>query len=169
MGEKRDFIREMFKERDNPEDVWNGQYQYFSKPLQHACETLANYGVHCITDFSLADLKKIEKYNVFTLFAHYNEKRSLLELADGLYTVDEYVDGLPIGFKGIFDITACDSDHLRDGIKKKFDNQVIAYCNPIGIHGFMALYKQIIFNLTQVEINYIDCFKKTIEDLTKKK
>lgn len=167
MGEKRDFVRLKFKERENIDNIWSIQYVHFSTPLKKSWEEISQYGVQCILQFSLADLKKIEGYKVFSLFAHYNKERQLLELSDGLYTIDEFVASIPIGFKGIFDITACHSIYLRDGIKAKFNNQVIAYKEPLGIHGFMAFYKQIISNLNKYEINFIDCFTKTIEDLKK--
>jgi hypothetical protein len=170
LREEDDFLSSQLKNylHMDTEHLWSDIYSDFATKISKAVNDIEKMGVRVIRNFSSQDIASVNKYRVFTLFAHFSKKRQQIEFADGLHDKTIFAERVDKGFSGMFDLTACNSVEIRNHFKKIFpDVQVISFNIEIPIITLMLIYKQVILNLSRNEINYIDCYLQTIKDLNK--
>jgi len=164
-----DFFTSQFKKlpaTPKKELVWSDLYSRFAASLTRGLKAVESCGGTVIRNFSIEHLAEVSNFEVFTLYAHYNQFIDRIELSDGLYSRDDFTKAIPGDYQGIFDLTLCNSVYVRNEIKKKFGSQqVISFADTIPIMAGMLFYQQLILNLSRYHINYIDCYRKTVKDL----
>jgi len=163
-----DFFATQFSELTgySREDLWREIYADFASDISAGLSRIAGYGCRVIRDFTLRHLQEICGFKVFILFSHYNKMLNKLELSDGLYSKGDFAAAIPTYYTGIFDLTVCNSSLIRTEIKNTFpDNQVLSFGVEIEIIPGMLIHDQLIQNLLKTEINYLDSFMNTLEDL----
>lgn len=82
---------------------------------------------------------------------------SSIEFADGLFTIDKIVADVSPDFRGILDLTVCNSVLFGDAIRKKCDHAVVIVNEQSSSLDFrFAAYRQIIRSLARAPRSYID-------------
>jgi hypothetical protein len=149
-----------------PEAIWE-IYRDFAEPVSECLEAVGKLGVKVINQFKKNDLQKIREYKVFTLIAHYDYQKDEVDFFDGIIGKYNFVQVFPADFGGIIDLTLCNAVFIRNELRNKLGNRILSFNAELPIIQSLLLYKQVINNLKRFEINYIDCYTKTILDLKK--
>jgi hypothetical protein len=96
---------------------------YFDR-VQHEVK---DSGINVITDFSLSHMKCINNYDVVTIIGHWLEESQKIELADGVYSIDDFINAIPMGTECMLDLTVCHSSILLKKIKNRFRKKIIVF------------------------------------------
>jgi hypothetical protein len=117
-------------------------------------------GVTVITEFSLNHLKQIENYDVVTIVGHWVNHYNKIELADGLYSTNEFINVIPKNTECMLDLTVCSSVFLQDEIKKYFHSIIVfGFSTPISIQISLLIYKFIIQEMNNDKtLNYLKAY-----------
>ena len=167
---KKDFVRiqlEPYKQYSK-DWIWKNIYRDFTEKMTKELHLIEKEGVCVKRNLSLNQVNEIIGFSVFSLFTHHNKATGEIELFDGMHSKQKFKESFPNLFSGIVDLTACNSDLIRNELKTKISNQVIAFKVKLGILGLTLVYKHVVMNLKRNSLNYIDCYTQTIQDLFKK-
>src|SRR5206468_3240283 len=101
-----DFLKSQFPQygSHNRGYLWDDIYKTFAFRIEKELIKLEKIGVKIKRSFRLTDLALVKDYKVFTLFGHHSEKLGVIELFDGLYSTEKFIQALP-NFNGLFDLT----------------------------------------------------------------
>jgi hypothetical protein len=84
-----------------------------------------------------------------------------VEFADGMKTIVEMTDGIPVGFCGLFDLTVCNSAIVGDAIKAARPNCTVAVNRySTEPHIRLALYGRVIDDLARRPAPYADALSR---------
>ena len=125
--------------------------KFYVRLISSVTKELRNFGVTVLENFKFNDLMKITDYEIFTIVAHWIEKDRKIEFFDGLYSSTDIINKIPIDYKGILDLTICNSTLLQNELKRKRTNIVIANKQPATLEFRLILYKNVINSM-----NYTD-------------
>jgi hypothetical protein len=167
MEQERDFLRSQLGTYQgyNKEALWKDIYGEWTNIINSALDKMSEAGSRVKRQFGLDDLTSIESSDVFILLAHNSKGRELVELYDGLFTYEAFTKAIPGNFKGMMDLSLCNSDVIRNELKKRFSNQIISFKVELPIIQHVLFTKQVIINLQRFDVNYLDCYTTTIHHL----
>jgi hypothetical protein len=84
-----------------------------------------------------------------------------VEFDDGMYSVPEVIDSVPIGFCGLFDLTVCNSVILGEAIKNSRPTCIVAASRyPAELYLRLGFYSLIIRMLSRQPIPFIDAMTR---------
>lgn len=138
------------------ESLWKYDHLPLVTLLNDVIEEVSSKGVKVIKNFGLQDFLNLGPYSVFTLVAHWDNVQQKVELGDGLTSIPDILEHIPDTFKGIYDLTICQSTQLQDALKGKYKNVVIANKKTTDAMFRLILYKHIIRLLEHSNKNYIE-------------
>ena len=158
----KDFAKSFSKKLSgcNENFIWNKYESDIVKLVKKVQSEVQKLGVTVILDFSLNHLKHLENYDVVTIIGHWISHCEKIELADGIYSTNEFIDVIPTNAGCMLDLTVCNSTILADEIKKHFRKIIVfGFEAPISIETNLLIYKYIIQVMYNDEkLNYLDAF-----------
>ena len=132
--------------------------------LQTVLSAIRSTGVSVIaaTKRTIVD-QLTSRIEALTIYTHWDESTNRLELADGLVSVDEFIDLIPPSYSGLLDLTACGPIPIRDQMIrlrpncrcKSSEKPVNAY---IALWVYLVLYKR----LAERPASYVDALAATL-------
>lgn len=140
-----------------PHFLWMHNHLPLVKTIKDCAGTVSPLGVTVKLQATPSDLNDISGYSVVTLVAHFNNKQQEVEFSDKLYSIDEVAGMADENFRGVFDLSVCNSKFLQDKLKDKYGDRCFVKANidlaEIKIH--LILYKNVIEMLSKFETNYL--------------
>ena len=106
-----------------PEFLWKIDHLPLVNLLKNTGRIVEQEGVTIKWNVTLKDLNDISSFDIVTLIAHYTNETGQVELYDKLHTVNEVVLSIDEHFRGILDLSVCNSTILQDKIKERFENK----------------------------------------------
>jgi len=145
----------------NRESLWEIDHFPLVRLFLEKKKELEKLGVKVCLNFSLADFKQIQNYDVATIFAHHDDKLNMVELFDGMQNVDIIIKSMPNDYDRILDMTMCRSISLQTAVTRHFKNCIIAANKMETNPEFRLLcYSKTISLLQSENINYIDAIAR---------
>jgi hypothetical protein len=152
---------------------WKRYEKEIVKPFRGVKADVEKCGVSVIEDFSLSHLQLIGDFEAVSIIGHWLPSCEKVEMADGLYSVREFVDAIPQNAECMLDLIICNSIILLDEIKKYFrDIIVFGNINTAPYQIALSLYRCVIYELqSDKSLNYLDATalaRKKVKLLSKK-
>jgi len=95
-------------------------------------------------------LERLTRISIEQAFPSFIAKSRAVEFSDGMHTVDEVINEIPVAFDGLLDLTICNSVILGAAIKNCRPRCAVAVNRyPAEIHVRMALYKLAVVMLSR--------------------
>jgi hypothetical protein len=137
---------------------WKQYEKEIVKPFEKVKVDVEKWGVSVIEDFSLSHLQLMNDFETVTIIGHWLSSCEKVEMADGLYSVTEFVNAIPQNAECMLDLIICNSVILLDEIKKYF-HDIIVFGNiaPIPYQIALSLYRCVIYELqSDKSLSYLD-------------
>lgn len=178
---KMDFIGDLHP--DNPKDyaksrkrlfsgynddfLWENDHEGIVRLIEKVCDNVQKLGVDVVYDFSLKDVHRIEGYEVATIVGHWVESVNGVELYDGVYSPDEFINEIPRDGNYILNLSICHSTVLQDKIKRTLNN-IIVHGNKetISLEISLLIFQYVMRTLySNKKQNYLDAYSQVIKEL----
>jgi hypothetical protein len=153
--EKKEFIRKL---RSWKTVLWNGYEKNIVNPIRKIQSDVEKSGVSVVSDFSFSHLDLIKDFDVVTIIGHWSGSLEKIELADNLYSIAEFISGIPIDAECMLDLTVCRSVLLLDEIKRYCKNMIVfGYTEEVSLYLALSTYRCIIYEMEKNKsLNYLD-------------
>lgn len=157
-----DFIRsltERFKTKDK-ETLW-GCYSKIALSVKNNLQSYAKRGVVVIEELTTIQLQRIADADIAIVIAHHSDLKDEMEMSDGMVSTSNFVEAVPIEFKGMLDLSSCYSSSIQLSIKMRCPNShVLAVKNKIPLQQRMTVYDYVIKTMCQQpKMEYLEIIK----------
>lgn len=145
-----------------PHFLWLHHHLPLVNAIKNTAAAVERLGVTVQLNTTLKNLQPLAGFDIVTIVAHFNNEKCQIELSDRLHSIDEFVAHTDNNFRGIFDLSVCNSTLLQDRLKEKFGDTCFVKANrdlaEIKIH--LVLYKNVIEMLNKFDTNYLTAMMK---------
>ncbi len=155
---RKDFARHVGRAvaSETAAETWNTFYAEHANRVSEAVERVQGLGVAIYPRLTLEQFPDVFlEHKVVTLIAHWRAPTHEIEFADGFHEGVAVARTVPQSYRGVLDLTVCNSDKLCELVKEYSRCTCIANFMEADLLVRLAMYEKVISLLATIGGNYL--------------